>query len=473
MADTEILLSTSLQTPSSSCNNCLSSETAGQNQVVGGNFNAHLNGSLKELSASSGGDVLPIDGKDLPQAILPQEQKDLKSTLQSLLKDIQVDDIDSNLLATSLNETLQEGIDTNIPILQQHLDISPETALETFSKLTNLQNLSGSIEDAVISQHQNANELVSQIIDELNAIPIPVSQTNNVAVKTAQIDNLSSVAGILDNQRVLTGVTQPVDGELQQLLTNNTTIEVEEPVVFSNTQKFDSSENVSEELNDFIAKFLSEDSSAKIISKNQPLSAEIFQQNINSIKAESTLQNLNLGAAADSYANQNIGSLQNKSIEAPIPLLIKQGAAAEQVQQGVDQSIAQNVKWLIGNKAQNAKINVFPESLGQVNIALSLEDSNLKLNFIASSSVTKELIEASVATLKNQFSESGINLQEVNVETRFSSQSEQSSQFSDLQDKDENHLNNVFEVSSSEKDDLAPLEFVNNSAPLYLLDAYV
>ena len=292
-------------------------------------------------------------------------------------------------------------------------------------------------------------------------------------LKTAQIDNLSSVAGILDNQRVLPGVAQPVDGELQQFLSNNAAVETEEPVVFSNTQKFDSSENVSKELNDFIAKFLSEDSSAKIISKNQPLSAEIFQQNINSIKAEPISQNINLGSAVDSYANLNIGSLQNKSIEAPIPLLIKQGAAAEQVQQEVDQSIAQNVKWLIGNKAQNAKINVFPESLGQVNIALSLEDSNLKLNFIASSSVTKELIEASVASLKNQFSESGINLQEVNVETRFSSQSEQSSQFSDLQDKDENHFNNVFEVSSSEKDNLAPPEFVNSSTPLYLLDAYV
>ena len=462
MAETPILLSTSLQTPSSSCISCLSSETAGQNQAVGGNFSVHLNRSLKELSATSGGEVLPIDGKNLPQAILPQELKELKFTLQSLLKDNQVDVIDSNLLTASLNE-----------ILQEQLDILPEAALEAFSKLTNLQNLSSSVENSIIPQYQNANELVGQIIDELNAIPTLVSQTNSTSVKTAQIDNLSSVAGIIENQPLLTGAAQPVDGKLQQVLTNNTAIEAEKPVVFSNTQKFDSSENFTEELNDFITKFLSDDSSAKIISKNQLLSAEIFQQNINSIKAEPTLQNINLGAAIDSYANLNIGSLHNKSIEAPIPLLIKQGAAAEQVQQDVDQSIAQNVKWLISNKMQNAKINVFPESLGQVNIALSLEDSNLKLNFIASSSVTKELIEASVASLKNQFSESDINLQEVNVETRFSGQSEQSSQFSDLQDKDENYPNNSFEVSSSENDELAPLELVNNPTPLYLLDAYV
>ncbi len=462
MAETQILLSTSLQTPSSSCISCLSSETAGQNQAVGGNFSVHLNRSLKELSATSGGEVLPIGGKNLPQAILPQELKELKFTLQSLLIDNQVDDIDSNLLTASLNE-----------ILQEQLDILPEAALEAFSKLTNLQNLSSSVENSIIPQYQNANELVGQIIDELNAIPTLVSQTNSASVKTAQIDNLSSVAGIIENQPLLTGAAQPVDEKLQQVLTNNTAIEAEKPVVFSNTQKFDSSENFTEELNDFITKFLSDDSSAKIMSKNQLLSAEIFQQNINSIKAEPTLQNINLGAAIDSYVNLNIGSLHNKSIEAPIPLLIKQGAAAEQVQQDVDQSIAQNVKWLISNKMQNAKINVFPESLGQVNIALSLEDSNLKLNFIASSSVTKELIEASVASLKNQFSESDINLQEVNVETRFSGQSEQSSQFSDLQDKDENHPNNGFEVSSSENDELAPLELVNNPTPLYLLDAYV
>ena len=178
MAETEILLSTNLQTPSSPCISCLSSETTGQNQAVDGNFGAHLNGSLKEYSDTNGGEVLPIGGKDLPQAILPQELKDLKSTLQSLLKDIQVDDIDSNLLATSLNETFQEGFDSNLPILQEQVGILPETALEAFSKLTNLQNISGSIEDAVIPQHQNANELVTQIIDELNAIPIPVIQAN-------------------------------------------------------------------------------------------------------------------------------------------------------------------------------------------------------------------------------------------------------------------------------------------------------
>ncbi|MDH3608517.1 MAG: hypothetical protein OEQ24_04640, partial [Gammaproteobacteria bacterium] len=131
MAETPILLSTSLQTPSSSCISCLSSETAGQNQAVGGNFSVHLNRSLKELSATSGGEVLPIDGKNLPQAILPQELKELKFTLQSLLKDNQVDVIDSNLLTASLNE-----------ILQEQLDILPEAALEAFSKLTNLQNLS-------------------------------------------------------------------------------------------------------------------------------------------------------------------------------------------------------------------------------------------------------------------------------------------------------------------------------------------
>ncbi|MBT8113630.1 MAG: hypothetical protein KJO47_08125, partial [Gammaproteobacteria bacterium] len=333
MAETQILLSTSLQTPSSSCISCLSSETAGQNQAVGGNFSVHLNRSLKELSATSGGEVLPIGGKNLPQAILPQELKELKFTLQSLLIDNQVDDIDSNLLTASLNE-----------ILQEQLDILPEAALEAFSKLTNLQNLSSSVENSIIPQYQNANELVGQIIDELNAIPTLVSQTNSASVKTAQIDNLSSVAGIIENQPLLTGAAQPVDEKLQQVLTNNTAIEAEKPVVFSNTQKFDSSEHLSEELNDFSTKFLSGDSSAKIVSKNQLLTADIFQQNINYIKAESTLQNINLGAAIDSYANLNIGSLHNKSIEAPIPLLIKQGAAAEQVQQDVDQSIAQNVK---------------------------------------------------------------------------------------------------------------------------------
>jgi len=226
-------------------------------------------------------------------------------------------------------------------------------------------------------------------------------------------------------------------------------------------------------LNDFIAKYLSEDNATRNTSKNQLINAEIFQQNFSSIKADPVLQNVNISTAIDSYENLNTGALQNKLVEAPIPLLIKPGTGSEKIQQSVDQSIAQNVNWLIGNKAQNAKINVFPESLGQVNIALSLEDSNLKLNFIASSNVTKELIEASMSNLKSHFGESGINLQEVNVETRFSNQAEQGSQFSDWHDKSQGDFYNDLDEVSNEIGDVALHEHVNNSTSLYLLDAYV
>ena len=473
MADTEIISNNILQIAPNSCTNCLSSEAVGQNQGVSGNFSAHLNGSVKELLGANGGEVLPIDGKNLPQAISPQALNDLKSTFQSLLNDIQVDDIDSNILAESLNTDFQEEIDVIAPVLQEQFNILPEGILQEFSNIANLSDLSNPIEEVIAPELRNANELVSQIIDELNPIPIPVSQANSASVKTAQINNLSSLAGIIDNQRVLTGVAQPVEGELLQNLTGDSMVEAEDPAVFSRSQRINTSENISDELNDFIAKYLSEGNSFKTLSKNQALSAEIFQQNINSIKTESPSQYINTATIVDSYGNLNTGALQTKSIEAPIPLLIKLGAATEQVQQSVDQSIAQNVKWLLGNRAQHAKINVFPESLGQVNIALNLEDSNLKLNFIASSNITKELIEASISTLRSHFGESGINLQEVNVETRFSNQAEQGSQYSDLHDKSESKFNNDFDANSKEVGKVAPHEYVSNSSSLYLLDAYV
>ncbi len=469
MAETEILSTTNFQVASNSCVSCFSSETTGLNQSANGDFSTHLDESIKEITATSDGKILPIDGKNLPQKL-----SDLNSKLQSLVNDIQVDEINSNVLTATLNETYQEAIETNVINFHEEVNLLPEAeaALPRFLDLSNVPELSDSIE-LISPELQNTNEIVNQTIDELNTIPISIVQANSASVKSVQIEGLNSAAGTIENQRVLTAVSPLSDADVRQSQIYSSTLEAEEPISISSVQKLDANENSSEKLNDFIAKYLSEDNATRNTSKNQLINAEIFQQNFSSIKADPVLQNVNISTAIDSYENLNTGALQNKLVEAPIPLLIKPGTGSEKIQQSVDQSIAQNVNWLIGNKAQNAKINVFPESLGQVNIALSLEDSNLKLNFIASSNVTKELIEASMSNLKSHFGESGINLQEVNVETRFSNQAEQGSQFSDWHDKSQGDFYNDLDEVSNEIGDVALHEHVNNSTSLYLLDAYV
>ncbi len=471
MAETELILNTNLKTPSSSCISCHSSETNGQNLGLKGHFSDQLNGSINEL-ANSSGEVLPIDGKILPHSILPERQqansiqaatlKGLGSNFQSLLNGIQLEDIDSN----TLNQIPLDILDIENLDLQDLINQFPEKSLQTIS------NVYSELEQNIDSNTQNISEIVSEISEEQTVIPSSINPTQILPTLTTHVDELTSVASVIDSQRTITTVSTSIDTDLSSNF-NKSNLLTDETVNHSNPQKVDITDNTLDELNDYFAKYLSDDNNSKIVAKNHVLSSEVFQQNINIAKPESNQLNQNISNGVDAYNNLNTGSLINRPIEAPIPLLIKQGVAPEQIQQSVDQSIEQNVKWLMVNKAQHAKINVFPESLGQVNIALNLEDSNLKLNFIATSNVTKDLIESSVATLKSQFGESGINLQEVNVETRFTDQSNQDSHFSSVNDDSSSQLEGIFDATDDNAIELASLGHANKPTSLYLLDAYV
>jgi flagellar hook-length control protein FliK len=473
MAETELILNTNLQTSSSSCISCHDGESSGHNIGVGGNFSDQLDSSLKELPVDNG-KVLPINGNTLPQAILPETTrlesvqpfifKELVSSSQPQISVFPVENSDT------LSEVIPDAIVGVVLDLEEKIDDSSSKTLQDIS------NIALEIEQITALESQNISEIVTQINEELAPIPVPthLAQVNTIQLSGSAVD--TSVSGISDNLRSASSLpvslATPINSELHALKGNSDVLK-DEAITISNPQKFDVIESKTGELNNFIAKYLSEDNSAKINTKNQILSSEIFKQNINIVKSENNVLNTYNANVTEAYNNVNTGSLINRPIEAPIPLFIKQGIGSGPVQQSVDQSIEQNIKWLIGNNAQNAKINVFPESLGQVNIALNLEDSNLKLNFIASSAVTKDLIEASFSALKSQLNESGINLQELNVEAQFSSQSNQDSQFTNFQDNDSSQFNHDITTVSEHDAELTSLEYVNKSTSNYLFDAYV
>ena len=473
MAETELILNTNLQTSSSSCISCHDGESSGHNIGVGGNFSDQLDSSLKELPVDNG-KVLPINGNTLPQAILPETTrlesvqpfifKELVSSSQPQISVFPVENSDT------LSEVIPDAIVGVVLDLEEKIDDSSSKTLQDIS------NIALEIEQITALESQNISEIVTQINEELAPIPVPthLAQINTIQLSGSAVE--TSVSGISDNLRSASSLpvslATPINSELHALKGNSDVLK-DEAITISNPQKFDVIESKTGELNNFIAKYLSEDNSAKINTKNQILSSEIFKQNINIVKSENNVLNTYNANVTEAYNNVNTGSLINRPIEAPIPLFIKQGIGSGPVQQSVDQSIEQNIKWLIGNNAQNAKINVFPESLGQVNIALNLEDSNLKLNFIASSAVTKDLIEASFSALKSQLNESGINLQELNVEAQFSSQSNQDSQFTNFQDNDSSQFNHDITTVSEHDAELTSLEYVNKSTSNYLFDAYV
>ena len=478
MAESQILLNSNLQITPGLCENCLHPETFGKNQGVNGSFTEFLNNSLKQGINTNSGQVLPDDGNSLPQVTLPNVLNEYRFKLKSLANELQFSDIDVNIIAESLGESLEEAISTgdglNLVDLQLQLDQLPvtESQLQAVLNQTDLSDIIQSIQNIIPQTSQNANELIAKLFDgQVNPSNPPV-QTNNISLKPAQADSNNSIAKLLNYQQNIVADSLPKDIEKLNNIAESIQAEHDEPAIYAKDLKLDARENKADKLNDLMATIFSENNINRTISKHSAINTEVFQQNISAIKSDPVTQNININTGVDTYNQLNTIGLNSKSIESPIPLLIKQGVGLDQVQKSVDQSITQNIKWLINNSTQNAKINVYPESLGQVNIALSLEDSNLKINFLASSNITKELIETSVTNLRNHFHESGINLEEVNVETHFSSQTDQSSQFSDLSDKAKANINEHSSFTAQE-DDIAALHNTSEiTSSLYLLDAY-
>ena len=471
MAETQILPNSNLQINPSTCTSCIDSVTAGSEQGVNGNFNDYLDGSLKEGLSFNNGEVLPIDGKKLPLSILSGELSGINNKLLSL-DNIPIDETQSRVSAETLDQVISTSVDNDLTDLHARLDNLSriETISQELANQINLSDISKSIQKAVLPEVQNANELVAKVPSEVSNSPIPAVQTNTASVKSLQIDNLNPITNLIDYKHGNSSNRSFLDLEIQtSRISSRSDDDIGLPTP---SQRLSVGESKSEKFYEYFSKNLSVDSAFRETIKSPVNNTELFQHNTNIYKSESVANTINTNSVADAYSTYNTANLQNKAVEAPIPLIVKQSIGLEQAQNNIDQSIAQNIKWMVGNKTQNAKINVFPESLGQVNIAINLDDSNLKINFIASSNVTRDLIEASISNLRNQFHESGINLQEVNVETRFSKNSDQNSHYSDQQDQNNDDYRISANKVSKDEDSIELHEQSTTSSLIHLLDAY-
>jgi len=476
MAETQFIPSTSLQNASEPGAERLSLDVKGEKQGVNGAFDARLDESIQEASRTESGNRVPDDGKALPLNEVPLVLDELKNKLFSQTKKFNIDGLDSNLLETSTElletstEQLEDIVDSTLLGISQLSDISvdPETIGEvTLAQLTDIEDAviaSDAIDNITISVSTDIGKTTIQDTQHLDVLPV------TAGINSGDVNQLTQPNLEVDDQVAPLLATASNDIEVQNnLLRGKSSVDNVARDVSAQDVSFE--EDSSVEVDDFITKYLSGEGASKSSLKNQIIDLDIFQQNIGSLKAEPSAQNVNLGSAIDSYANISTGNTQNKLFETPIPLVVKQGVSSEQIQQNIDQSINQNVKWLIGNKVQNARINVFPESLGQVNIVLNLEDSNLKLNFTAANNVTKDIIDASIASLKTQLNESGINLQEVNVDTRSFDQANSNSEFSSFNSENELNSNQFANHPVDEHNIPAPHQVVAVST-LCLIDAY-
>ena len=490
MAEVDFSSVTNLQSPPHRCTNCSTSETAGHVQGANGNFFTHLNKSIKHGIVNRDGKDLPSDGKNLPHEKISDLTTILSSGLKLADQGARAGHITSNLsFNTQINQLNQQKLKlSNEQIVDTLIDPLAE---EINAAILDLQQLNG---DEV--NFDNLNSLAfGKIADpkteiDLKSLELPIAEKPNTQITdgleeiiqsniknisdldTSQTNYFASIShapSIQSTKSDVASIGQYLDSvkQLNSIDGNNLS---DEAIELSNLQAKSESLKISEKLNDLFARNISNNGFENLI-QNKSIEADKLNNHLSFIKSESGSNSVNLANITDSFSNLNTNSSYNKAIETPLPILIKHGASLGQNQQSVDQSIAQNIKWLLGNKVQNAKINVYPESLGQVNIALNLEESNLKINFIAASNTTKELIEASISTLRTQFSESGINLQDVNVDTRFTSQSNDQSEFSNLSSHAFDQNDEVSNLLNSETDSLLSTS-EHSIKHVYLLDAY-
>ena len=491
MAEINLSSVTNIQGSSHTCTSCSNSETTGQVQGANGNFFTQFNKSIKDGAAYQGGKYLPADGKILPYQKISQLTSELNSGLNLSLQGEQF-----RLTTSKLSSDIQThqqvppnlGLSNELPVdslidpLAEEVNADLFATPQRFSSEINTKELSLDVLNQFLDRQseldvksldiQTIGEQVAKISDNLvNITQSNIQQFNELDPRQFnQSVSLFKPSTIQSTQLENFSLNQYLGLDKQQI-TESRSLANDGSISSNQHQTRGESTAVLDKLQDLFAKNNINHNTFENIIQHKSSEAEKLNHHLSFIKPESGTTSINLSNTADSYTNLNSSISLVKTTETPLPIIVKQGATFEHNTQQIEQSIGQNIKWLLSNKVQNANINVYPESLGQVNIALNLDESNLKISFIATTNATKELLEAGISNLRSQFNEGGINLQEVNIDTRFSSQNESLSKFSSQNSQNFNQNNEISNILNNESDSfesISPRTIQN----IHLLDAY-
>ena len=460
MVEPDVLSNTFLQVSPKPCESCIVLGKNGQNQVANGSFFTHLNNSLKQQVDLNSGKKLPVTGNNMPETIF--SYSDLTNSLEPVLL------LDKNFSELEISDIAKNE---NLIKLSNFEDIQEQIKFLSLNKENNTNSVNISNELLITTGIPN-----NGLVDDQNASLITSSQSSvNVSDKLVSGDS-----ALKAQQSKLFFQQQKPDGFIQ--IDTSANGKQEEAIhSFLNKQYVNTNIINSENDDGFVKQYNFEqlvDNISKIDFRNlkQQVDIESNPQISTATKADSVLQNQNPIISYEASGRINHNFTQNYIMDSPIPLNIKQSinsnGSFEQSMQSADQSLFQNIKWLISNKVQHAKINVYPEKLGHVNVSLNLDDSKLTVNFLTNSAVTKEVIEANLLSLRNQLTENGINLHEVNVSNRFASFSEHQSQDSESGHlRPDNHYSNSSPIHQEDKDAHSD-DQVKIISPMYLIDAY-
>ena len=459
MANIEISPAAILQISPNTCENCASSSEIGTNFSSNGSFSEHLNSSLEQTTHQDLGKPLPGDGNELPplSSLLNSESNFQHASLN-------LNDIISNGVIPSINVEFESNI-SNVDGVSELLDLSKlvDEVIEP-TKIKSSYILETSSETSLEATAKINDDVIELLPETAHSVhPISTSQRSELQILNTKQNSDDALLDEISNLQKNISAKGDFVNELQKLSSQFQnkvkTVEYVEGLTKSNTVKDSPSNQFAEDSLDF-----------EPLKQKPSFDREILNLGLSTYKSSSTNQAINPLLAND--ANQRIPLINpvSSTTDVQMSTLLKQNIQEklETVYQNAEQSLNQNIKWLINNKVQNAKINLYPETLGHVNVSLNLEDSKLTINFIANTVTAREIIEANLSSLKNNLDDSGILLEEATVSNRYSDHAEHQSQNSEEQD--EGKYNHVSYLDNSNIN--KQLDTQERIRSLNLVDAY-
>ncbi len=430
------------------CANCTNVSEISQDLSQKSSFNTHLAQSLQTISKNNNGESLPEAGKILPQSI-------------TSITDY--DHIDQSQLQQPENHDF-EHLEELLPGLEAVVIQKPPDITVSKEEVNDLNILKNDVNDSI---------QVESELESILPIALPYNQESLSGLQSIPINIVTqSTAGDVVSEAVLQNYKNINNVDLYS--------ETSEDFLSSIQNQSREKLNSTSSTQDSLLESLYEKNGDKylefeLLNKKQ-LSDKETGNNILSIqKPNLTLQQLTQSNINDLSIRINPGSTANHTIDTPIPINLKHNTHAnfEVVSQTTEQSLHQNIKWLVGNKLQNANINIYPETLGHINVSVNIEDSKLSVHFLVSNSLTKDVIDANIVNLKENLVNDNANIKEVNISSGFSGFENGQSQYLDENDKGYQNYQDTSSTSNNEEQ-IKPLFIKHNiQSSVYLIDAFV
>ncbi len=87
-------------------------------------------------------------------------------------------------------------------------------------------------------------------------------------------------------------------------------------------------------------------------------------------------------------------------------------------QPGADESLVENLRWVVNEKLSRATINVSPANLGPITVSVDVENQNMNVSIVANNTIAKDAIDSLLPRMREHFGNEGYQQVSVDVSSQ-------------------------------------------------------